>query len=209
MAFRFHFHLPLRGRRPPVKGSGAPLDAAYYQSLHEHSRGYQRNNWLADDAGLLAADAASIIELGCGNGRFLEQALGHFDKVCGCDWALSPVLMQTLTRHPELRFLKLNLIEDALPGGFDLACSGDFLEHLPPERLDAVLAKIDGCAARAYHKIACFDDGHAHLSILPPEDWLARFRAIDPAYQLRTDASRRADQPVAVISKGFAERDGG
>jgi len=209
MPFRLHLNLPLRGKRSSPKGSGAPLDAAYYQALHEQSRGYRRNNWLADDAELLGADARSIIELGCGNGRFLEQALGHFEVVCGCDWALSPVLMQTLTHHPNLRFLKLNLIEDTLPGGFDLACSGDFLEHLPTERLDAVLAKIDGCARSAYHKIACFDDGHAHLSILPAEEWLERFRRIDPAYTMRVDSSRRDDQPVAVVTKGFGVREGG
>lgn len=213
MPFRLHLHLPLRGRRTPVKGarlkgSDAPLDAAYYQAQHEQSRGYQRNNWLVDDAELLAAHAQSIIELGCGNGRFLEQALGRFETVCGCDWALSPVLMQTLTRHPQLRFLKLNLIEDALPGGFDLVCSGDFLEHLPTAHLDAVLAKIDACAKSAYHKIACFDDGHAHLSILPPEEWLERFRRIDPAYAMRLDASRRPDQPVAIVTKGLGTRDG-
>lgn len=194
------FDLPHR-KRNTLKHSGAPLDAAYYQRLHETSRGYQRNNWLADDPELLNADAKTIIELGCGNGRFLAQALGHFETVCGCDWALSPVLMRTLTHHPNLRFLKLDLIHDALPLGFDLACSGDFLEHLPPHCLDTVLATIDGCAASAYHKIACFDDGHAHLSILPPADWLERFRRIDPAYTMRIDQSRQADQPVAIVKK--------
>jgi SAM-dependent methyltransferase len=208
MPFRLHLHLPVRAKQIPLKGSGVPLDAAYYQVLHEQSRGYQRNNWLADDAELLAADARSIIELGCGNGRFLVQALGHFETVCGCDWALSPLLLRTLTRHPSLRFLKLNLIEDALPGGFDLACSGDLLEHLPTTCLDAVLPKLDGCAAMAYHKIACFDDGHAHLSILPPEEWLERFRRIDPGYVLRVDESRGADRRVAVITKGFGGRHG-
>ena len=74
---------------------------------------------------------------------------------------------------------------------------------------ETVLARVDACAGSAYHKIACFDDGHAHLSILPPEEWLARFRRIDPAYALRLDESRRPDQPVAIITKGFTTRDGG
>ncbi len=202
-------NLPFPWKRRSLLGTGAPLDAAYYQSLHEADPGYRQNNWLAGDAGLLAGEGRNVIELGCGNGRFLEQALGRFDKVCGCDWALSPILVKLLARNPELRFLRLNLIEDDLPGGFDLACSADFLEHLPPDRLDAVLAKIDACAPQAYHKIACFDDGHSHLSIFPPEGWIARFRAIDPNYALSVDRSRGAEKTVAIITKGIALTDQG
>jgi hypothetical protein len=76
----FRFHLPLRARRRSVKGSGAPLDAAYYQALHEQSRGYQRNNWLADDAALLAADARSVIELRVDESRRPDQPVAVITK---------------------------------------------------------------------------------------------------------------------------------
>jgi SAM-dependent methyltransferase len=207
MPIRLKLPFPWR-RRSPV-GTGAPLDAAYYQFLHEAHRGYRQNNWLADDIDRLAGEGRSVLELGCGNGRFLERALGRFDKVCGCDWAVSPVLCKLLARSPELRFFRLDVIEDVLPGGFDIACSADFLEHLPPDRLDAVLAEINACAPRAYHKIACFDDGHSHLSIFPPEEWLGRFLSIDAAYRLHVDSSRGTDKTVAILSKGLPLTDHG
>ena len=173
----------------------------YYQSRHDTDRKFQNNNWLMDDADLLCIQARSVLELGCGNGRFLLQAMGTYDQVYGCDWALSPILAKTLLTHPKIRFLKLNVMEDPLPGPFDLVCSGDFLEHLAPASLDQVLTKIDHCARQAYHKIACYDDGHSHLSIFSPEEWLRRFRNNDPGYQMAVDESRGENKKVAIIKK--------
>ena len=186
------------------------LNRAYYEQLHR-SPSYRENNWLVADLPLIAPQSGAtqsggaLLEIGCGNGRFLDAAAGSFARLIGCDWALSPVMQQVLARHANVAFLAADLTQDDLPGGNDIVVSADVLEHLPPPRLAAVLARIDAAAPRAYHKIACYDDGHSHLSILPPHEWLRLFRRCDERYELQRTETRRgnAAQVVAVIAKGF------
>lgn len=188
-------------KRPQLR----PLpDRAYYQQLHESSV-YRDRNWLVADLPLLTArSGGTLVEIGCGNGRFLDAAAPHFTRLIGCDWALSPVLREVLARHRNVEFWPCDATQDALPAGADIVVSADVLEHFPPAQLPAALARIDAIAPRAYHKIACYDDGHSHLAILPPHQWLKLFRDCDPAYELLATQIRRGDaaQRVAVIGKG-------
>lgn len=146
----------------------------------------------------------SILELACGNGRFLRLAAQHFSKVYGCDWAVSPLIDPLLSECPNVRFERVNLYTDAPTYSADMAVSADFLEHLETDKLLSVLRKIDAFAPKHFHKIACYDDGHCHLSVLSPAEWLSLFRAIDPTYVLeRTEYRLDAkDKPVIVITKG-------
>jgi SAM-dependent methyltransferase len=186
----------------PARG----VDREYYQRLHE-TPAYQTNNWLVDDLAFLRRQTnGTLIEIGCGNGRFLDAAAAYFTRLEACDWAVSPVLRDVLARHQNVRFHQCDITQDDLPlSGGDIVVSADVLEHLPPHRLPTALARIDALAPRAYHKIACYDDGHSHLSILPPDAWLRLFRACDPRYDLLRTEHRRGDgdQLVAVIGKNL------
>ena len=60
-----------------------------YQQFHDENIHYQTNNWLVDDLPILVrTGAGSIVEIGTGNGRFLDLAASTFDRVVGIDNAI-------------------------------------------------------------------------------------------------------------------------
>ena len=160
---------PLSARR------AATNNASYYQDLHETSEGYQNNNWLVGERLLLEMTCGrTVIEIGCGNGRFLREASKVARSVHGIDWAISSC-MDGLP--PNVTFSQADLLSEPIPKA-DVLCSGDVLEHFPEDVQDALLEKILLAAPAQYHVIACFDDNHSHLTIKKPGWWLRRFQEI-------------------------------
>lgn len=188
---------------PENTGSRQNLDAAYYQELHNSNPAFQNNNWLTDELPVLAAwGGKSILEVGCGNGRFLLPASRQWDEVVGVDWARSPVLDKVLGQCPSVRFVQADARTMQFDRQFDLVVSADFLEHLAEEALPAVLVNLHRLGRINFHKIACYDDGHSHLSILPPEKWLELFQQAAPqaGYRLHTVKPRKGDATKLVIT---------
>ncbi len=208
----------MRPRMPPSRHKSTRpsvaerrCDSAYYQRLHDTSTGYQCNNWLLDELPVLRAiGGRSLVELGCGNGRFLAQAAKDWAEVTGVDWARSPVLDGVLRQQPRVRFVQQDATQLSFPGRFDLLVSADFLEHLPPPSLPAQIARMNAAATTCFHKIACYDDGHSHLSIFDAATWLALFHAAAPGagYRLLKASYRHTShaKPVIVVSNVNAER---
>ena len=162
--------------------TGRRCDSAYYQSLHDTSRKYRQSNWLVEElpALLAAGGGESIVEIGCGNGLFLARAAKHWSEVTGVDWARSPVLEEVLLAEPRIRFVQQD-VAGFVPGRrYDLLVSADFLEHLAPPVLAETIARLHGAADACYHKIACYDDGHSHLSIFGAATWMQLFEAAAP-----------------------------
>jgi SAM-dependent methyltransferase len=189
------------GKRASARGTAT---AEYYQQLHDSSVKYQENNWMLDQWELIKLQPArTLVEVGCGNGRFLDLAAGHFTELHGCDWAISPRMRETLARRPNVRFHKLDVTSEQIPLRAELVVTSDVLEHFPPACLDFALKNIDSVAPRVLHKIACYDDGHSHLSIFGPHEWLARLQAIDSAYCIIQTQSRRPDRPIVTIGKNL------
>jgi SAM-dependent methyltransferase len=196
-------------RKPKRKGGSAPpaaaqrrCDSLYYQSLHDTSVKYQRSNWLLDELpALCEIDAASIVEIGCGNGLFLAEAARHWADVTGVDWACSPVLEQVLAAEPRIRFVQQDIAAFDPQRRFDLLVSADFLEHLQPEALGATIARLHAASRLGYHKIACYDDGHSHVSIFDAATWLGLFRAAAPAagYRIVKTSYRKARRRKCVV----------
>ena len=186
--------------------AGRQCDSAYYQSLHDTSKDYRQSNWLLEDLpALRAAGGDSIIEIGCGNGLFLARAAQHWNEVTGVDWARSAVLDEVLRAEPRIRFAQQDIAEFAPARRYDLLVSADFLEHLAPPRLVETLTRLHAAADACYHRIACYDDGHSHLSIFGAAAWLrlfeqaapgAGYRVVKKAYRL----PRRRKKLVVVIS---------
>lgn len=166
-------------KRDPV--AERQRDSAYYQSLHDSSRDYRRSNWLIEELpALVAAGGESIVEIGCGNGLFLARAARHWSEVTGIDWAHSPVLQEVLAAEPRIRFIQQDIADFVPACRHDLLVSADFLEHLAPAVLIDTIARLHRAADACYHKIACYDDGHSHLSIFGAKAWLQMFEAAAP-----------------------------
>jgi SAM-dependent methyltransferase len=180
-------------------------DAAYYQNLHDRNVNYQNNNWLLDElTNVQAFKTKTILELACGNGRFLEMAAPRFTWVYGCDWAVSPRIQEVMKKYPNVSFFRVDLYQSVPECRADLVVSADFLEHIAPTSLLDVIRRIDGLSEHQFHKIACYDDCSSHLSVLTPTQWLQTFRAVNPAYVLERTEKRlgMADKEIAVFSKG-------
>ncbi len=192
----------LKGEVAPKERSpyeGKDLSSSYYQSLHDRCEGYQQNNWLVDRVDdVLRCAPKTILEIGCGNGRFARTIAKRGPDVIASDWAASPMLRDLPSN---VSFVKLDVVNDNLPTA-DLVCSSDVLEHFHPNDIEAVVRKLHNAGRCNYHVIACYDDGHSHLTITNPGNWLNLFVAYSDEYRLVDIEARRSDpnQLVCVIS---------
>jgi SAM-dependent methyltransferase len=195
-------------RRPLITDRQAPdipyrypaaATSNYYQQVHQSNAAYKTNNWLVSEIdAILSIEPKSLLEVGCGNGRFLAEVRDRVDRVTGMDWAKSPILDELgLSGHFVLR----DITSDELPRA-DIVCSADVLEHIPPDLLRTTLQRLHNAGSEQYHVIACYDDGHSHLSIMEPDAWLQTFRAISDRYQIVDLRQRRGDpsQVICVIA---------
>jgi len=182
------------------RSSGEHRDAFradYYQNLHDNNACFQGNNWLVDDVNqVVHQPGLTVTELGCGNGYFSIEAAPLCKKIYAIDWAVADSLKQL---PGNVEFLQRDIVSDEIPPA-DLACSADFLEHLPEEVLDSTVAKIIRAAPKGFHKIACYDDGHSHLSIFPASFWLNLFQKFDNSYQIKSIEFRRHRIEQQVIT---------
>lgn len=174
----------------------------YYQRLHDENAAFQRNNWLVEELPRLQEmGGGSILEVGCGNGLFLATAAPYWKEIVGLDWARSPVITDVLKSASNVSFVQADVTTWKPNRVFDLVVSADFLEHLSPDLLPVVLPRIAQFGRRNFHKIACYDDGHSHLSVLPPDVWLNSFCETVPEYKWRVVSrmARKGDQSKQVV----------
>ena len=139
------------------------------------------------------------MEIGCGNARFLKELAPHVERATGLDWAVSPVI-GTLPNNVSV--MRADVTQDEIPTA-DLICSADVLEHFRPEAIAGVVKRLHDSARYNFHIIACYDDNHSHLTIMPPEKWLALFQTLSPDYRLVKSWARRWKKPrdkVCIIS---------
>lgn len=191
-----------------ISGYAAGMDPALkhknrsaldYQKLHDFDRGYQDNNWLVDHCDVVASTRPGlVIEIGCGNGRFLRKISSMVPNVIGLDWARSPQLSVVPNN---VQFRTADVLKDEIPEG-DVCVSADVLEHFEPNALPPLLSKLHKAARYNYHVIACYDDGHSHCSVFHPGQWLGLFKAISHEYRLVATITRpgRPDRIACVIT---------
>jgi hypothetical protein len=167
----------------------------YYQKIHETNNAYKMNNWLVPEIeSILSISPRSILEVGCGNGRFLAAVSGRVDRATGIDWARSPILDEI---EGSVIFERADITRDALPRA-EIVCSADVLEHIAPHLLQSTVQRLHKAGCHQYHVIACYDDGHSHLSIMDPEAWLSLFKPLSPKYRI-IDIRQRGNNPSRVI----------
>ncbi|MGO9518405.1 MAG: class I SAM-dependent methyltransferase [Candidatus Korobacteraceae bacterium] len=187
-----------------VSSRQAIASSDYYTALHTGEQGYRSNNWLAPYARALSQLAPQrVVECGTGNGAFATAMAVFAPEVIGLDWAPS-------SKFPHgkagVSFLLWDAMNDSVPEA-DLVCSADFLEHIPPARVQDVLGRMLSAAKAQFHIVACYDDGHSHLTIEPAASWLERFMIASSlpnrlSWQFRICdlSARSADAPTAVIT---------
>ncbi len=103
---------------------------------------------------LAACGAASVMDLGCGDGALLTHiaALPGVTRIVGVE--LDPAALARAAARPEIaalgaqaRLVCGSLTDPALlPTGFDAAVLVEVIEHLPPERLGALERAVFACA---------------------------------------------------------------
>lgn len=120
-------------------------------SLHE-----QRLDKVAE---VLQANAvASVLDLGCGEGRLLHKLLTvkQFERIVGMDLSIRGLAITAarlkLDRMPEAQRSRLELLQGSLTYrddrmcGFDAAAVVEVIEHLNPDRLEAFTLSLFGHA---------------------------------------------------------------
>lgn len=181
-----------------IKYQQKSLDANYYQELHDNNILFQKNNWLLPHLNILRSKNFSCIrEVGCGNGAFISEIAKHVHRAIGMDWAASPLF----PIRDNIEFVQEDLTV-AMLEHVELNCSADVLEHIAPEKIPQVINKLHQSAHFNFHVIACYDDGHSHLSIMPPDAWLSIFRQNSENYKIADISIRRnnIEQIVCVIT---------
>lgn len=97
---------------------------------------------------------SSLIDIGCGDGRFLREVLDHFPgkKLLGIDASAKAVRLAQAF-NPEIEYRCVNLLDEPVPGKFDIATLIEVIEHIPPERLPEFLRAVADCLQDAGYLI--------------------------------------------------------
>lgn len=131
----------------------------------------------------------TILDAGCGSGKFmrriLEQHAAEF-SIRGFDIAANCLDPWFAGREADLLTLGCLWDPSGLPGPNDAVVCTDVLEHIPTDKVPAVLANLRAAATRAvFLGIALFPDGFGpkvlgrplHLTIQPFDWWRAQVTA--------------------------------
>lgn len=171
------------------------ISAAYLEEqrkLHASPRGYgQRGDKWASAVLRLAGkyEATSILDYGCGAGNLVKAIrprLPRSVRISEYDPAIAG--------------------KDATPSFADLVVCTDVLEHIEPERLDAVLAHLKMLARKAIFAVIATrpakkllsDGSNAHLIIQDSGWWKARL--LEAGFTLETGPR----SPLKVPSNEFS-----
>jgi SAM-dependent methyltransferase len=85
----------------------------------------------------------SLIDVGCGDGRFLRELLTKRPSVdaFGIDYSERPIAMAR-GMNPDLDFEVVDLLSEDVGREFDVATAVEVLEHIPPDDLPTFVARI-------------------------------------------------------------------
>jgi len=136
-SFPYHYIPELR----PGKFSGI----RYWSWSHRYLGGIQ----LVLDL-LAKEDFTSLVDVGCGDGRFLrEVAQNHADKqLLGVDVS-EQAIRYARAFNPAIEFVAQDVTENALARQFDVATLIEVMEHIPPGKLDTFVRAVARCLRKS------------------------------------------------------------
>ncbi len=132
--------VPAHGGRRVADGT--IYDRAYYSD--------KQSGWSASAAAIVPAvlrvfPARSVVDVGCGTGNLLAEFARHgVSDLLGIDGDHVP---RDQLAVPPAQFRAADLLTlTGIGRGFDLACSLEFAEHLPPARAEGLVALLAAAA---------------------------------------------------------------
>lgn len=130
----------------------------------------------------LLKSPASVLEIGCGNGKLCETLSAMRFDVTGLDITEGPY------ERDGYNFVKHDITQ-GLPfedDEFDYCLSFDVLEHLQQEQIENVLKDMFRVGCYVILTIACHSRGVLHQTVRPPEWWVEKLNRICPGPKDRT-----------------------
>lgn len=136
---------------PAASGSASARD--YFDALFaeradpwDYTNPYEQTKY-RQTLGLVPDRVRRALELGCAEGEFTERLAGRVGELVAAD--ISQLALDRASERcadlGNVDFIRLDLAEDPLPGGFDLLVCSEILYYLPGRaELDAVAAKLAG-----------------------------------------------------------------
>lgn len=82
----------------------------------------------------------SVVDVGCGDGRFLAVLEGRYDdaRLVGIDYSDRAIRLARAL-NPKVDFHRLDVARRSLAEHFDVVSLIEVLEHIPPDRLEAFI----------------------------------------------------------------------
>jgi 3' terminal RNA ribose 2'-O-methyltransferase Hen1 len=160
---RYLRHRPPLTREALARLSDDADDPDAEEASHDaEEAGFERTMSLAEQrigaviSALRAAEARTVVDLGCGGGKLLQALMkdGTFERIAGVD--VSVRALESAARRLHLPTMsprqreRLTLFQSALTyrdrriGGFDAAVLMEVIEHLEPDRLPAMERALFG-----------------------------------------------------------------
>lgn len=91
-------------------------------------------------------DFSSLIDIGCGDGRFLREVKSKFcdKRILGVDYSQVAISLAKAL-NPHIAFECLDISMNKVNMRFDIATLIEVLEHIPPEAVDIFLKSVKEC----------------------------------------------------------------
>jgi len=153
----------------------AKYERVWLQPEYRHAN-HGLGLWLCD-RDLFPSSFASALDIGCGDGRLWRTWYEAGIDAHAVDHALNaPDIWLARSERFSLRCLW----EMRFDRRFDLGVCADVMEHIPPSKVDDVLARIAEACDFVVFKIAnypsSFGDGALHLTLHNADWWLAKLQ---------------------------------
>ena len=141
--------------------------------------GYGRANWGENVIKIIQqSNVKSILDFGCGFGRFCDCVSSFAETVYGAD--IASVCTGNTVINEKIKFIDTDGVSISLPdGSVELITSFDCLEHISENDLEKVFLEFKRVATKGFiiSVAPCGDvmfDVPLHLTIKPIDWWLTR-----------------------------------
>lgn len=88
----------------------------------------------------------SLVDIGCGDGRFLREVSGSYGRtgLLGIDYSARAINIAKAL-NPSIPYREINILKDELEKKFDVATAIEVMEHIPPNDLSDFVSAISDC----------------------------------------------------------------